>query len=113
MLLSNKLLPFSAAAALLLISADCLCQVKNTPAPIWSGEGNIPEVYRGRRVFLTPDEHNVIIVLPGQNGTDMTQLLRFRLRNAFYTDLHVELSDILMASCIAILSLANKDPRMR
>lgn len=39
------------------------------PAPVWSGQGSVPQEYANRKVFLAPDLHNVIILWPNPDGT--------------------------------------------
>lgn len=50
-------------AAMLFAPNSGLAQAGNKlSAPIWPDNGNIPKGYAGRKVFLSPDEHSVIIL---------------------------------------------------
>ncbi len=71
--------------------AGVFAQTQNTPAPIWSGQGKIPESYRNRKVFLSPDRHSVILVLNDQNGAEQTRILQLPLHNVIYPNLRVNI----------------------
>jgi hypothetical protein len=50
------------------------------PIPTWNGEGSLPRGSGDRKVFLTPDQHSVIILWPNSNGTQSRR--RFDLHNS-------------------------------
>jgi hypothetical protein len=78
------------AATLLCFAAISFAQ--NGPAlpiPIWSGEGSVPAGSGNRKVFLSPDEHSVIILWPNPDGTETRR--RFDLHNTIYPDLQVHM----------------------
>jgi hypothetical protein len=80
------------AAALLSVPATPFAQSNSVPPiPIWSGEGSVPAGYGNRKVFLSPDEHNVIILWPNPDGTEIRR--RFDLHNTIYPDLGVHMED--------------------
>jgi len=60
------------------------------PVPIWSGEGQIPQRYGNRRVFLTPDEHSVILMWPNPDG-DGSKPRRLPLHNVIDPELRVRI----------------------
>jgi hypothetical protein len=60
------------------------------PAPVWSGQGRVPEEYANRKVFLTPDLHNVIILWPNPDGTVTKR--RFPIHNDIRPDLRVRMN---------------------
>ncbi len=62
---------------------------RKPPAPIWSGEGNVPAGSGGRKVFLSPDLHSVIILSLSPDGTVTKR--RFDLHNTIFPDLRVHI----------------------
>lgn len=61
------------------------------PIPIWSGDGSPPKGNENRKVFLSPDLHNVIILWPNPDGTEKKR--RFDLHNTIYPELRVHIED--------------------
>jgi hypothetical protein len=61
------------------------------PIPIWSGEGSVPAGYGNRKVFLTPDEHSVIILWPNPDGTERRR--PFDLHNSIDPNLLVHMEN--------------------
>ena len=90
----NNALRIGAATMPLLTSASALPQAERTPTPIWSGEGAPPKAYASRKVFLAPDGHSVILILPRQNGANSTRLTRVSLHNVIYPDLRVRIETV-------------------
>jgi hypothetical protein len=60
------------------------------PVPIWPGNGNIPKSYSDRKVFLSPDEHSVVLLWPNQDGTG-SKPVKMPLHNAICPDLRVRI----------------------
>jgi hypothetical protein len=60
------------------------------PVPIWPGEGNIPKSYGDRKVFLSPDEHHVVLLWPNPSGTE-SEPVKKPLHNAICPDLRVRI----------------------
>jgi hypothetical protein len=87
----SKLVLAALGTSLLLIPVGLPAQLESTVPPIWSGEGNVPKQYGNRKVFLSPDEHSLIILWPSQDGTGATKLLRTRLHNVIYPKLRVRI----------------------
>lgn len=52
--------------------------------------GSVSKAYGNRNVFLSPDEHSVIVLWPNQDGTESKQ--RFPLHNVIYADLRVRIA---------------------
>ena len=78
-------------AALLLLPACIFSETHSpSPVPIWSGKGPTPKSYGKRRVFLSPDEHSVILLWPEQNGSE-SRVQRLALHNEIYPSLRVEI----------------------
>jgi hypothetical protein len=63
------------------------------PIPIWSGEGSVPAGSGNRKVFLSPDQHSVIILWPNPDGTETKR--RFNLHNEIDPNLRVHIEDTL------------------
>jgi hypothetical protein len=59
------------------------------PIPIWSGEGSVPSGSGNQRVFLSPDEHSVIILWPNPDGTQTKRKLS--LHNEIDANLRVHM----------------------
>ncbi len=59
------------------------------PIPIWSGQGSVPAGSGDRKVFLSPDQHNVIILWPNPDGTESKKW--FDLHNTIYPNLRVHM----------------------
>lgn len=90
MFLINRRILLSIAAILLCIpAAECAQETPAPPIPIWNGEGSVPRGSGDRKVFLTPDEHSVIILWPNPDGTITRRL--FDLHNTVYPELHVQM----------------------
>ncbi|MGD0792045.1 MAG: hypothetical protein ABR920_09765 [Terriglobales bacterium] len=80
----------SAAAILLSVLGPVFAQeMPAPPIPIWSGEGSVPAGSGNRKVFLSPDEHSVIILWPNFDGTE--KMRRFDLHNTIFPDLRVHM----------------------
>jgi hypothetical protein len=79
-------------ALLLFVSFSPRAQDRTTPPiPIWSGVGRVPAGYENQKVFLTPDEHSVIILWPNPNGTVTKR--RFPIHNEIDPSLHVQVEN--------------------
>jgi hypothetical protein len=90
----NKLICISAVAQLF-STTDVLAQTASRstpPAPIWSGYGDIPKSNGDRKVFLTPDEHSVVLLWPDQNGAE-SKLRRLPLHNVIRPELRVRIEN--------------------
>jgi hypothetical protein len=88
----NRRIYLCVAAALLSVPATPFAQNSSAPPiPIWSGEGGVPTGYGNRKVFLSPDEHSVIILWPNPDGTETKR--RFNLHNEIAPDLRVHIED--------------------
>jgi hypothetical protein len=78
------------ATILLYASTVALAQeTPKSPIPIWNGEGRVPQGPADQKVFLTPDEHSVIILWPNQDGTITRR--QFDLHNTIYPELRVQM----------------------
>lgn len=83
-----------ASVAAMLLSVPTTPFAQNNPAPpipIWSGEGSVPAGNGNRKVFLSPDEHSVIILWPNPDGTESQR--RFDLHNEIYPNLRVHMEN--------------------
>ena len=90
----NRRIYLCVAAALVSVPAAPFAQSNSAPPiPIWSGEGSVPAAYGKRRVFLSPDEHSVIILWPNPDGTESKR--RFNLHNEIDPNLRVHIEDTL------------------
>ena len=86
----NRLIQSCVAAILLCVpTAEFAQDMPAPPIPTWSGVGSVPTGYGNRKVFLTPDEHSVIILWPNPNGTETWR--RFDLHNTIYPELRVHM----------------------
>ncbi len=86
----NRQICLCVAAVLLCTPATPFAQSNSAPPiPIWSGEGSVPKGYGNRKVFLSLDEHSVIILWPNPDGTERRR--RFDLHNTIYPDLSVHM----------------------
>jgi hypothetical protein len=63
------------------------------PIPIWSGEGRVPDGSGNRKVFLSPDQHSVIVLWPNPDGTETKR--SFYLHNEIALNLRVHIEDTL------------------
>ena len=79
-----------AALGLFFLAADSAQTESAPPVPIWSGQGSIPKGHADRRVFLSPDEHSVIILWPNQDNTE-SKRLRLPLHNVIYPNVRVQI----------------------
>lgn len=78
------------AAILLSVLGTVFAQDMPTPPiPTWSGVGSIPKGNESRRVFLSPDEHSVIVLWPSPDGTETWR--RFDLHNTIFPELRLHL----------------------
>jgi hypothetical protein len=84
---------FGAVVWLFFPAAAFAQAVSNPPAPIWPWKDNVPKPEGHRRVFLSADEHSVIILWPNPNGTG-SKLLKMPLHNSISPNLkiHIESS---------------------
>jgi hypothetical protein len=87
--LPNRRLSSCAAVTLLFAVAASAQNDSAPPVPVWSGEGSVPQVYGNRKVFLTPDEHSVIILWPNPDGTETKR--RFPVHNEIDPTLRVHI----------------------
>lgn len=87
--LLNKWLSSYVAVSLLFAAAVSAQNNSTPPIPTWNGDGNVPQGAGDRKVFLTPDQHSVIILWPNPDGTASRR--RFDLHNTIYPDLHVQM----------------------
>jgi hypothetical protein len=79
-------------AALFSLPATSFAQSCSTPPiPIWSGEWSVPAGYGNRKVFLSPDQHSLIILWPNPDGTETKR--RFNLHNEIDPDLRIHIED--------------------
>lgn len=86
----NKYVCASTSAMLLCLATAVFAQERFAPPiPIWNGEGGVPKGSGNRKVFLTPDEHSVIILWPNPDGTETKR--RFDLHNTIYPGLSVHI----------------------
>jgi hypothetical protein len=89
--LLNRRIYLCVAAALLGVPVTPFAQSSPTPPiPIWSGEGSVPPGSGNRKVFLSPDEHSVIILWPRPDGTVTKR--RFPIHNEIRPDLQVRMN---------------------
>jgi hypothetical protein len=92
--LLNRRICLCVAAALLGVPATPFAQSSPPPRiPIWSGEGSVPAGYGNRKVFLSPDQHSLIILWPNPDGTESKR--RFNLHNEIDFNLRVHIEDTL------------------
>src|SRR6266851_3888756 len=90
--LPNRWLSSCVAVTLLFAAAVVFAQNGSAPPiPTWNGEGNVPQASRDRKVFLTPDEHSVIILWPNPDGTERRR--RFDLHNSIDPNLRVHMEN--------------------
>jgi hypothetical protein len=88
--LINRRIQLCVAAILLSVpAADFAQNMPAPPIPTWSGLGGIPKGNENRKVFLSPDEHSVIILWPNPDGTETRR--RFDLHNTIFPDLRVHM----------------------
>lgn len=79
-------------AALLLLPACIFSETHSPPPiPIWSGKAPTTKSYGKRRVFLTPDEHSVILLWPAQNGSQ-SRVRQLPLHNEIDPSLRIEIT---------------------
>src|SRR6266446_5944308 len=84
--LLNRRIYLCVAAALLGVPAFAQSNPP-PPIPIWSGEGSVPAGSGNRKVFMSPDQHSVIILWPNPDGTESKR--RFNLHNEIDPNLRV------------------------
>jgi hypothetical protein len=88
--LLNRRILWPMAAILLCIPVMEFAQTMPAPPiPMWSGVGNVPKGNEKRKVFLSPDQHSVIILWPNADGTETRR--RFDLHNTIYPALRVHM----------------------
>lgn len=88
-LINRRILLCVATILLCVPAAEFAQEMPAPPIPTWSGEGSVPTGYGNRKVFLTPDEHSVIILWPNADGTQTRR--RFDLHNTIFPDLRVQM----------------------
>jgi hypothetical protein len=91
LLLNRRILLCVAAILLCVPAAELAQEMPAPPISTWSGEGSVPTGYGNRKVFLTPDEHSVIILWPNADGTETRR--RFDLHNTIYPELRVQIQN--------------------
>lgn len=88
----SKLILTGAAAGLLIPTGAFAQAGSGPPVPIWPGQENLAKSYGDRKVFLSPDEHSVILLWPDENGTG-SKPVKMPLHNAIHPDLHVQIEN--------------------
>ncbi|MGA2000967.1 MAG: hypothetical protein ABSG52_13305 [Terriglobales bacterium] len=88
-LINRRILLCVAAILLCIPTVEFAQHMPAPPIPTWSGVGSIPKGNERRKVFLSPDEHSVIILWPNPNGTETMR--RFDLHNTIYPELRVRI----------------------
>ena len=89
----GRLALVGASMGLYFLPVGVNAQEEPTPAPIWSGEGGVPKQYGDRKVFLSPDQHTVILVFTGPEGTQSTRVQRYLLHNVIFPDVHLRVEE--------------------
>jgi hypothetical protein len=88
-LIDKRILSSVAAILLCIPTVEFAQKMSAPPIPTWNGEGSVPQGSGDRKVFLTPDEHGVIILWPNPGGTIRKR--RFDLHDTIYPELRVHM----------------------